>query len=374
MAVVRPADAYGAEVVMGGLNGAVPMRPVVLVTYQPGLQDFKEVFSRLGGVDVEALQREVDVDQKKLRHGLLRLFREAFQQAPAGEKPNMVVTIPLVEGRRVWQEAFDQEVLRGVREAFIKERGWSVEFLKSSRARTVEAALQEALARSTGDVAVAVAVREHNWESATAWLEAARLVIWPLPSVRVAPVLVEVEVTVMRRGSLEGETPSRWKMVMSLLPKYRANPLRLDAVYAPGDWGEGLQQLAQLKFHELDLPVVGSQRWHRDEFLRHVSRSRQEVWVPTVFAVESGEDRMQAFIRLFETHYAETPDRYAALGYDAAGLALQLLRERRGGPSQWRVEYRGATGATRVEGGRVTRREFLMLTPQEGQWIEWRAP
>lgn len=378
--VLMSQEAYSREAVKGLIRSS--LRPTVVVTYTQGDMDLRDPFLRMGGIDIEDVKRDMDTDRRWFRARVLKMGRRVFEgvdlPTPAGSpsqppaKVKVVLFQSVLEGPRVLQEDFDVELVKGVREAYVQERGWSVESRSLPKGDLQEAALA-ACSESEVVAVVAPVIKEYPLP-VERWVDACRGFVWPFPRIRQLPVLVVLEWTVWMKGR---EAPEVYQTAMSLMPKRVSNPLGLDAVYAPGDWEEGLQQLAQLRFYDLTLPVLGSQRWHRPEFVKNLSKYPVDIWVPSVFFAEADRAAMRQFSQAFEKRFVELPDRYALLGYDAAGMGLAHVR--RGAPTvnamageRW--EYDGVAGRVVVEGGIVTQREFLLLTAKQGQWMEYIWP
>lgn len=364
-----PADTYGREVVKGWLAEG-RRSPVVSVTYAPGQVDYRQACLRMGGSDLEDVKKDFEADRRGVRLRMLRVTRKAFEEVKK-EDALRVGMLPLgVEGTLVQQIELEREAVKGVRDAVVQERGGTLESIEIPKGESAETVAARWLEDPSRTAVVVPGVREFNLRMNPSWIEAATLVPLPFPVLRESPVLASIEMGLYRR---EGD-PERLQTVMTLMPRRRQNALKLDAIYSPGDGGDAVQQMSQFRFYELGMTVIGSQRWHREELVKNVGRFPYEIVVPTVFYGESDEERVSEFVRRFTTHLVDLPDRYAALGYDAAQWGILLLRENRRGLSEASLEFDGVTGGVKVKGGRVVERHVKFLTVKKGQWMELGNP
>ncbi len=113
--------------------------------------------------------------------------------------------------------------------------------------------------------------------------------------------------------------------------------------------------------------LLGSSDWLDSDLLRGADRHVAGAVVSTPFFVESDVEVVRDFVDLYQRTFDAVPDVYAAQGFDAAGLVLQQLAERRRdrdallrGLLATRA-FPGASGSlTMLPDGNARRRPFLL--------------
>lgn len=109
---------------------------------------------------------------------------------------------------------------------------------------------------------------------------------------------------------------------------------------------------------------LGSSGWHSQSFLKEAAGKFDGAWLVTDYAPDDRRPEWKTFSQSYKQGYKEIPDRLAALGYDAARLALSGQGLATG------VPYAGAQGEIRFDAPnrhntavpflKVTRKAFLV--------------
>ncbi len=134
-----------------------------------------------------------------------------------------------------------------------------------------------------------------------------------------------------------------------------------DAVFLPGDWEQVVRAAPLLPFNDVNVPLIGSAGWND---LRIIKKGGQAVMgARFVSPLYRGEQPGLGFMRAYKAAYDQSPDLFAALGYDAMKLALRALVEGEerhwNGADTWSRlpgPFAGVSGIIRIEpDGNVTR-------------------
>ncbi|GMV49192.1 hypothetical protein FBQ96_03920 [Nitrospirales bacterium NOB] len=99
-----------------------------------------------------------------------------------------------------------------------------------------------------------------------------------------------------------------------------------DAVFIPGRSLDVSLLATQLAFHDIAVPLLGTNGWNTADFARVADRSIEGgVFVDGFFA-DSPNPAVQEFVERYRKRYQATPSLFAAQGYDAARLVVEAIR------------------------------------------------
>ncbi|MBW2618587.1 MAG: penicillin-binding protein activator [Deltaproteobacteria bacterium] len=158
----------------------------------------------------------------------------------------------------------------------------------------------------------------------------------------------------------------------SLTP--REWPLDFDALFLPDDYFEVAQIAPQLAFYDLnDVVLLGTNLWHDPELIALSAPYVQGAIIPTVYFPDSDDPRMREFVARFQESYGYPPDVFAALGYDAVRLVIDVLQglavKNRTNLRDGLLaveDYPGLTGLTRInEQGEAIKEPYLLTVEGE---------
>lgn len=134
-------------------------------------------------------------------------------------------------------------------------------------------------------------------------------------------------------------------------------------VFAPVESSKEIQGIAS-QLPGLTPVWLGSSGWHSQTFLKETSGKFDGAWLVTDYAPDDRRPEWRTFSQSYKQVFKEIPDRLAALGYDAARLALSAQGLAPNTP------YAGAQGEIRFDGSsrhntavpflKVTRKAFLV--------------
>ena len=100
-----------------------------------------------------------------------------------------------------------------------------------------------------------------------------------------------------------------------------------DAIFLPGRSTDVALLAAQLAFHDIIVPILGTNGWNSPEFARIADRSIEGSVFVDGFFVDSPNPSVQEFVERYRRRYQSAPSLFAAQGYDAAHLVVEALRK-----------------------------------------------
>jgi branched-chain amino acid transport system substrate-binding protein len=157
-----------------------------------------------------------------------------------------------------------------------------------------------------------------------------------------------------------------------------------DAVFVPGYYTEAALIVRQARELGLDMPFLGGDGWVADELLSIGGDSLNGCYYSTHFSPENKSAEVRRFVSNYRARWGgETPDAFAALGYDSAGVLVDAIR-RAGTTEGPRLRdalartrgYRGATGETTIDANRDASKAATIIAIRGGKlnFLETVAP
>jgi len=157
-----------------------------------------------------------------------------------------------------------------------------------------------------------------------------------------------------------------------------------DAVFVPGYYTEAALIVRQARELGLDMPFLGGDGWVADELLSIGGDSLNGCYYSTHFSPENKSAEVRRFVSNYKARWGgETPDAFAALGYDSAGVLVDAIR-RAGTTEGPRLRdalaqtrgYRGATGDTTIDANRDASKAATIIAIRGGKlnFLETVAP
>ena len=99
-----------------------------------------------------------------------------------------------------------------------------------------------------------------------------------------------------------------------------------DAVFIPGRSLDVGLLAAQLAFHDIVVPLLGTNGWNTPDFARVADRSIDgSVFVDGFFA-DSASPVVRDFVERYRKRFQATPSLFAAQGYDAARVVVEAIK------------------------------------------------
>lgn len=151
--------------------------------------------------------------------------------------------------------------------------------------------------------------------------------------------------------------------------------LGFEALFIPDDAKAVAQLAPQLAFYDLSgITLLGTNLWHEEELLELAGPYVKGAIFPTAFYPEDKSRSVEEFVRDYLETYGEQPKLFAALGYDAARLIVEMLRSH--GPES-RAElreilagvrdYPGITGLLNMDpNGEAVKEPYILTVTEDG--------
>jgi branched-chain amino acid transport system substrate-binding protein len=158
----------------------------------------------------------------------------------------------------------------------------------------------------------------------------------------------------------------------------------VEAVFVPSYYTEAALIVRQARELGLAVPFFGGDGWEAPQLLQIGGPALNGCFYSTHFSPENEDPAVVAFVKKFKARWSkETPDAFAALGYDAAYLLVDALK--RAGSTQGPAlrdalaatkDFSGVTGRTTINEKRDATKPAAILTVQDGKlkFLESVAP
>lgn len=99
-----------------------------------------------------------------------------------------------------------------------------------------------------------------------------------------------------------------------------------DAIYVPGYYTDVGVIGRQAKELGITAPLMGGDGWESEKLFELAGSSLEGSYFSNHYSVEDPSERAQAFIKAYSAKYGAKPDSMAALGYDAAMVAVEAVK------------------------------------------------
>jgi branched-chain amino acid transport system substrate-binding protein len=135
--------------------------------------------------------------------------------------------------------------------------------------------------------------------------------------------------------SLEGEAQRQPKKPEPKTDKRYTPPedttLQVGGFFVPAECEDVVMIAPQLLFHRIHAQLLGSTGWYNSKTLVDGKDNVANALISTNFQANAENDREWIDFKVsYKKRYGAEPDRIAALGYDAAALALQAIKDKGG--------------------------------------------
>ncbi|HEY7531572.1 MAG TPA: penicillin-binding protein activator, partial [Nitrospiraceae bacterium] len=100
-----------------------------------------------------------------------------------------------------------------------------------------------------------------------------------------------------------------------------------DAIFIPGRAHEAGLIAAQLNFHDMKVPFLGTNGWNSPDFIRTADQSMDGAVFVDGFYVDSPNPGVQDFVDRYKKRFQAIPTLFAMQGFDAAKLVLDAVRK-----------------------------------------------
>jgi branched-chain amino acid transport system substrate-binding protein len=157
-----------------------------------------------------------------------------------------------------------------------------------------------------------------------------------------------------------------------------------DAVFVPGYYTEAALIVRQARELGLTMPFLGGDGWVADQLLEIGGDALNGCYYSTHFSPENDNPVVRTFVAAYKARWSnDTPDAFAALGYDAVGVLADAIR-RAGtdtGPKLREAlastkDFSGATGLTTIDANRDASKPATIIAIRNGKlnFLETVAP
>jgi len=157
-----------------------------------------------------------------------------------------------------------------------------------------------------------------------------------------------------------------------------------DAVFVPGYYTEAALIVRQARELGMTMPFLGGDGWVSDELLDIGGDAMNGCYYSTHFSPADSSPAARKFVADYKARWdGDTPDAFAALGYDAVGMLADAIR-RAGTTDEPKLrdalaatkDYSGATGLTTMDANRDATKPATIIAIRDGKlnFLETVAP
>lgn len=149
----------------------------------------------------------------------------------------------------------------------------------------------------------------------------------------------------------------------------------VDAVFVPGYYTESALIVRQARDLGLTMPFIGGDGWESDKLLEIGGDALNGCYYSTHFSPQNQDPNVTKFVQKFKARWNnETPDAFAALGYDAAYVLADSLR--RAGTTDGAAlrdaiaatrDFSGASGVTTIDKDRNATKGAAIIAVKNGK-------
>jgi branched-chain amino acid transport system substrate-binding protein len=149
----------------------------------------------------------------------------------------------------------------------------------------------------------------------------------------------------------------------------------VDAVFVPGYYTEAALIARQARDLGITVPFFGGDGWESEKLLEIGGAALNGCYYSTHFSPENKETNVATFVQKFKARWNnETPDAFAALGYDAAYVLVDAIK--RAGTTEGpklrdalaaTKNFTGATGVTTIDEHRNATKGATIIAIKDGK-------
>lgn len=100
-----------------------------------------------------------------------------------------------------------------------------------------------------------------------------------------------------------------------------------DAIFVPSRSHEIGLIAAQLAFHDMKVPLLGTNGWNSQDFARTADRTVDGAVFVDGFFLESHNPAVQEFVQRYQKRFQTTPSLFTMQGFDAARVVIEAVRK-----------------------------------------------
>ncbi|MCC7386821.1 MAG: ABC transporter substrate-binding protein [Deltaproteobacteria bacterium] len=147
-----------------------------------------------------------------------------------------------------------------------------------------------------------------------------------------------------------------------------------EAIYVPGYYTEVGQIARQARELKIDVPLLGGDGWDSDKLFEGGGKAVDGSYFSNHYHVDDPRESIKSFVRDYRAEYNETPDALAALGYEAAMVAVHAI-EKTGGTDPQKLRdviaalkgFPAVTGAITLDDKRNAIKPAVVIQIKEGK-------
>jgi branched-chain amino acid transport system substrate-binding protein len=147
-----------------------------------------------------------------------------------------------------------------------------------------------------------------------------------------------------------------------------------DGIYVPGYYSEVGIIARQAREVGLKVPLMGGDGWDSDKLFELGGSAIQGSYFSNHYSPDNPDPRVQKFIAEYKATYGAVPDALAALGYDAARVAIESLKRAKDltGPSvrdaiAQTKDFPGVAGTVTLDDNRNAVKSAVVLKVGDGK-------
>jgi branched-chain amino acid transport system substrate-binding protein len=149
----------------------------------------------------------------------------------------------------------------------------------------------------------------------------------------------------------------------------------VDAIFIPGYYTEAALIARQARSLGITQTLFGGDGWESEKLLEIGGEALNNCYYSTHFTPENKEPKVAEFVKKFKARWdGETPDAYAALGYDALYILVDSIK-RAGGTDEPQLRnaiaatknFSGASGVTTLDKDRNASKPATIIAIKDGK-------
>lgn len=154
--------------------------------------------------------------------------------------------------------------------------------------------------------------------------------------------------------------------------KYADSTLTVGGLFIPAEADDVVMLAPQVAFNRIKTQILGSNGWQSKKVIKDGSTYVQGAMISATIEPDQSSQAWINFKKSFKTRFNYEPDRITALGYDAANLIINAVRESGGGNSSRIASalskirgYQGLSGVvsfSQANGGSNTESTIMKIT------------
>mgnify|MGYP001167521728 CR=1 FL=1 len=151
-----------------------------------------------------------------------------------------------------------------------------------------------------------------------------------------------------------------------------------DTIFIAGYYTEAAKIAQQALEMGLQVQLLGADGFFAEELVTIGGDAVEGTYFTAGFFSGDPSPKLQDFIEKYKERYNTTPDMFAAHGYDAARMVIEVIKKYGAEPEQIREglasikDFAGVTGSITIDEEGDTIRDVLILKVEEGEFIKIR--